>query len=308
MGSILRYVGSRTLHVLVVLFAVSTILFVVLRLSGDPVAVLAGPQSTPEIRQLIRDQLGLSDPLYIQYARFLRDTSALNFGRSYQFRVPALSQVLGRLPATLELTAAAMTIVVVTAIPLGVLAAIRRGRVASYVVMALALLGQAIPTFWLGALLILVFAVQLGVLPSFGGGGVAHLLLPAVTLAAFFMAKLARLSRSGTLEVLNREYILVARSKGLSDRRVLYRHALRNMLIPLVTVIGLDLAFLMGGAVVVETVFAWPGVGRQLVAAVFARDFPVVQATAFVVAGIVVLANQAVDALHRVLDPRIRFD
>jgi ABC-type dipeptide/oligopeptide/nickel transport system permease component len=303
----MRYVLGRLVQLLLVVVGVSTLLFFLLRLSGDPVAVLAGPNATPEMREQMRQELGFNDPLAAQYLRFMAGAAHLDFGLSLKFRTQAMGEVVQRLPATLELTVTAMLLAIVVAIPAGMYSAVWRGRLFGRAVMLTALLAQAMPSFWLGAVLILVFSVRLGWLPSFGGGTLPHLVLPGVTLSAFFMAKLARLTRSGMLEIMHHEYVMTARSKGLTEFLVLRRHVLRNMLIPLITVVALDIGFLMGGAVIVESVFAWPGIGRQLVDAVFARDYPVVQATVFVVATVVVLINLGMDVVYRWLDPRVGF-
>ena len=303
----MRYLLGRVVELVLVLFGVSTLLFFLLRLSGDPVAVLAGPNATPETRDQMRQELGFNDPLATQYLHFLEGAVQLDFGRSLRFRTPAIAEILQRLPATLELTAAAMLLTVLVALPAGVCAALWRGRLSGAVVMLVALVAQAMPSFWLGAVLILVFSVRLGWLPSFGGGTPLHIVLPSITLSAFFVAKLARLTRSGMLDIMHHEYVVTARSKGLGEFLVLRRHVLRNMLIPLATVLGLDIGFLVGGAVIVESVFAWPGIGRQLVDAVFTRDYPIVQATVFVVAAMVVLINVVIDAAYRWLDPRVGF-
>jgi ABC-type dipeptide/oligopeptide/nickel transport system permease component len=302
-----RYLLGRLVELILVLFGVSTLLFFLLRLSGDPVVILAGPNATPEMRDQMRQELGFNDPLATQYLRFLQGATRLDFGQSLRFRSPAMSEIFQRLPATLELTVAAMLLTVIVAVPAGMYAALWRGRLSGTAVMLTALVGQAMPSFWLGAVLILIFSVRLGWLPSFGSGTPLHVVLPAVTLSAFFMAKLARLTRSGMLEIMHHDYVVTARGKGLSEFLVLRRHILRNMLIPLITVLGLDVGFLMGGAVIVESVFAWPGIGRQLVDAVFTRDYPIVQATVFVVAAMVVLINLAVDIAYRWLDPRVGF-
>jgi ABC-type dipeptide/oligopeptide/nickel transport system permease component len=215
--------------------------------------------------------------------------------------------VLERMPATLELTAAAMVIAVSVAVPVGILSAARRNSVMDHAGMVLALLGQSMPVYWLGIMFILLFAVRLNLLPAFGAGGWQHLVLPAVTLGAFSMARIARLTRSSMLEVLGQEYVRTARAKGLSELRTVLKHALKNAAIPVVTVIGLDMGTLLGGAVITETIFAWPGVGRLAVQAISYRDYPLVQAAVFMLALIFVLINFFVDVLYTYLDPRVAY-
>jgi peptide/nickel transport system permease protein len=301
----MQRLATMLLQLAVVVFGILSGLFFLLRLSGDPALVLAGPDATPETVAEVRRQLGLDEPLAVQYVSFLGQTARLDFGRSFRYRQPALPLVLQRLPTTLQLAAAAVAVAVVVAVPLGVLAAVRRGRVESRLIMLLAALGQAMPSFWLGIVLILIFAVRLRWLPSFGSGDLQHAVLPVATLAAFQVARLARLVRSEMLEVLSQDYIRTAYAKGLSARLVLWRHALRNTLVTLVTA-GLDFSILIGGAVVVETVFTYNGLGLQLVESIGGRDYPVVQATVFVVAIVVVLVHFLVDWSYQLLDPRTR--
>ncbi len=292
-------------QLVLVLLGISTALFFLIRLSGDPIALLAGPDAGPAVIASIRQQLGLDDPLWIQYGRFLGALLRLDFGNSFRTHQPAMPMVLEQLPSTLELGGLAILLAVMVGVPAGVLAAARRGPVSS-VVFVLALLGQSIPNFALGILLIVVFAVGLHLLPSFGHASAAAFVLPVVTLAAYLVAKLARLARSGVLETLGEDYVRTARAKGLPPGRVLWRHAVRNALLPVLSVLGIELSYLVSGSVIVETVFAWPGVGRQLIQAVTARDYPVVQAATFLIAVLVVLINLAVDVAYRVADPRLR--
>jgi len=291
---------------LLVILGVLTILFVILRLSGDPVALLAPPGSSPSELARLRQVYGLADPTWVQYVRYLGGIARLDFGRSLIAEDPVLTVVLRRVPATAELAAAAFVIAVPIGIGAGTTAALLRGRPASYAISALAVLGQSIPTFWLGILLIVVFAVGLRWLPSFGAGGLAHLVLPAITLSAFLAAKLARLVRAEVLDVLGQEFVLVGAAKGLSRWRVTFHHALRNALLPVASLLGLELSHLLGGAVVTETVFAWPGIGQQLVESVLQRDYPVVQGAVIVITMAVVLMGLATDLLYATLDPRIR--
>jgi ABC-type dipeptide/oligopeptide/nickel transport system permease component len=302
---LLRYLRGRFIQLAGVVLGVSTALFFVLRLSGDPVMLLVPAEATPEQIEGLRRAMGFADPLLVQYVRFMRHLLVLDFGDSLLFRQPAMKMVLERAPATIELTVAAILLAVVVALPVGIYSATHPGGWSSRLLTLATLLGQSMPGFWLGILLILFFAVGLRLLPSFGNETPSHLILPALTLGAFPMARLMRLTRSGMLEVLSEDYIRTAYAKGLSDRIVFYRHALRNFLIPIVTIIGVDFSTLLGGAVLVESVFSWPGLGLQVVKGALSRDYPIVQATVFCVALMVVLINLAVDVVYLVLDPRI---
>jgi ABC-type dipeptide/oligopeptide/nickel transport system permease component len=301
-----RFLVLRLVQIVVVMFVVSTLLFFLLRSSGDPVTLLAGENADPAVVAQIRQAYGFNDPLPVQYGRFLSHAVVLDFGESLAARTNALQLVLSRVAASALLIGAGFCLALTVAVPLGILAATRRGTPVAMLAQSIGFLGQSIPSFWLGLVLILVFAVWLHVLPSFGAGSPQQLILPAVTLGLVLMAKTVRLVRSGMLDVLSADYVRTARAKGLSGSVVTRRHALRNALLPVVTVLGVDLSALIGGTVVVETIFAWPGLGRQLVDSIAARDYPVVQATVFLVAFAVVLINTAVDVTYRLIDPRIR--
>jgi ABC-type dipeptide/oligopeptide/nickel transport system permease component len=296
----------KIFHTLFVALGVVTLAFAALRLSGDPAAtMLPGDASVDELRDL-RAALGLDRPLWLQYLHFLGSALRADFGDSFRHQQPALPLVLERLPATLELAGAALLLAVVVALPLGVLAAIYRGRAIDVIAMAFAVVGQATPYFWMGIMLILIVSVELGWLPTSGRGGLERLILPAVTLGSHFAAVLARLTRTSMLEVLGQQFVVTARAKGLSEWRVILAHTLKNAAVPVVTLIGLQFGTLLGGAVVTETIFAWPGVGRLAVQSIFARDYPVVQAGVFVLALTFVAINLVVDLTYGVLDPRIR--
>lgn len=299
-----RYIITRLIELPLVLIGISTILFFVIRVSGDPVSLLLPSDATKEDIDILREQMGLNEPLYIQYGIFLQDMAGLDFGSSLVYRQPALRMVLDRLPATLELTFISMSLAILLAIPAGIFSAVKKG-VLGNIVMLLSLIGQAMPVFWLGLLLIILFSVNLKLLPSYGRGDLKHLVLPTTTLGLILMAKMSRLIRSGIFEVMNEDYIRTARSKGLTESMVLIRHALKNVSIPIVTSLGLDVSYLLSGAVVTETVFTWPGVGRQLMQAVMARDYPVIQATVFLVAALTIIINLFVDIINARLDPRI---
>ena len=302
----LSYLARRLFEFLVVLVGVLTIVFVLQRLSGDPTNLLLPIDAPEEVRADLRHQLGLDQPLAVQYVRFLGSVAVGDLGDSYRFRQPALGLVLERLPATLLLAGASLLISLVIALPLGILAAVYRNTWVDTVATGISLIGQAMPVYWLGLLGILLFAVQWRLLPSMGGGSFAALILPATTLAVYSASRIMRLTRSAMLDVLHQDYVRMARAKGLSEAKVLIKHALRNASIPIVTIIGLQFGGLLGGAVITETVFAWPGVGRLAVNAVQQRDFPVVQAVTVVIAFAFSLINLTVDLLYARLNPRIR--
>jgi ABC-type dipeptide/oligopeptide/nickel transport system permease component len=301
------YLVRRFLQSLLVLLGVSVVVFGILHLTGDPALLLLPPDASAEDVARLREALGFNDPVWVQYLRFLRGALRGDFGESLRHGEPAMALVLERLPATFELAGAGLGIALALAIPAGILSAVRRNTAVDYVSTVLALLGQAMPTFWLGIMLILVFSVQLGWLPSSGRGDLAHLILPATTLGLFTTARITRLTRSGMLEVLGQDYIRTARAKGVGEPPVVWKHALRNASIPIVTIVGIELGTLLGGSVITETIFAWPGVGRLSVQAIFNRDYPVVQAAVFILASTFVMLNFAVDMLYTFLDPRIRF-
>src|SRR3954452_1406533 len=303
------YIIRRLWQAVFVVFGVVTVVFFVLQFTGDPVRIMMGEQSSEEDIQRVRHSMGLDRPLAEQYVTFLAKAAQGDFGESIRQRgQPAMGIVLSRYPATLRLAFLSLAFAVVLSTIFGVISAVRRYSLLDNVVMLLALFGQSIPNFWLGIMLILLLAVQLGWLPSqgFGDGGPEYLTLPMLTLAAPSLARLTRLVRSGMLEIMNQDYIRTARAKGLHDSRVIFGHALKNAAIPLVTVIGLDMGTLLGGAVVTEQIFAWPGVGLEVIIAINGRDFPVVQAAVFVVATSFVLINLIVDLLYTWLDPRVR--
>jgi peptide/nickel transport system permease protein len=300
------YLLRRLAQSVLVLFGVSFVVFVILYLTGDPALVLLPPDATAEDIREFRVRMGFNDPFVVQYGRFLGGALRGDFGQSVRHGEPAFNLVLERLPATFELAGAALLVALVLAIPAGVVSAVRRNTVTDYAATVVALLGQSMPTFWLGIMLILIFSVQLNVLPSSGRGGLEHLLLPALTLGLFTTARITRLTRSGMLEVLNQDYIRTARAKGVNGPPVVWKHALKNAAIPIVTIVGIELGTLLGGSVITETIFAWPGVGRLSVQAIYNRDYPVVQAAVFLLASTFVLVNLVVDLLYTYLDPRIR--
>jgi ABC-type dipeptide/oligopeptide/nickel transport system permease component len=300
------FFARRLLQSLVVLFGVSFVVFGILHLTGDPALVLLPPDASAEDVRRFREVMGFNDPFLVQYGRFLRGALQGDFGQSIRHGESAFGLVVERLPATFELAGAALLLALCLAIPAGIVSAVRRNSVVDYVATVVALFGQSLPTFWLGIMLILLFSVQLQLLPSSGRGNVEHLVLPAVTLGLFTTARITRLTRSGMLEVLGQDYIRTARAKGVSDPPVVWKHALKNAAIPIVTIVGIELGTLLGGSVITETIFAWPGVGRLSVQAIANRDYPVVQAAVFLLASTFVVVNLVVDVVYTYLDPRIR--
>jgi ABC-type dipeptide/oligopeptide/nickel transport system permease component len=302
-----RYILRRLLQAFGTLIGVSIAIFVLLRvIPGDPITIMMGEVATPDQITAARALWHLDDPLPEQYLLFVRDAVAGDWGESIHYRTSVLSIILERLPATLELTVAAMLLGIAVALPVGILSALRRGTWLDIAGLSLALVGQAMPTYWTGILLILVFAVGLHLLPTSGNNGPLNLILPAVTLGSVVMALLARLTRTTMLEVLNEDYVRTAWAKGLPGRSVILGHAFRNVAVPLVTALGLQIGNLLGGAVVVETVFAWPGIGQLVVSSIFQRDYPVVQGVLMLAATIFVVLNLLVDLSYGYLDPRIR--
>jgi ABC-type dipeptide/oligopeptide/nickel transport system permease component len=303
-----RYIIRRLALSFVVLIGVSILVFGLIHLApGDPARLMLYDTAPEEEVQAMRKTLGLDQPLYLQYWLFLSKALRGDLGRSLYYKEPALRIILEHMPATAELTFAALLVSLAVAVPMGIVSAVRRDTVWDYAGMLLATIGQATPVFWLGLMFILLFSVQWTVLPSSGRGGIDNLLMPAVTLGAPLMALVTRLVRSGMLDILGEDYIRTARAKGLPNPAIVYRHALRNMLIPLITVVGLQLGALLGGAVITETIFAWPGVGRLVVTAITARDYPLVQAATLLVSVYFVGINLLLDVLYVYIDPRIRF-
>lgn len=298
---------ARLAQSIVVILGVLFLVFIILQLTGDPARLMLSPQATLEDIERVRRQMGFDRPLPEQFLRFLGGAVRGDFGRSLRYTdQPALAIVVERFPATVELALATLAWSIPVALVLGLASAVRRASVSESVAMTTALLGQSMPSFWLGLMLILVFSVNLGLLPSSGRGTLSHLVLPALTLGGFFMARLTRLVRSGLLDVLGQDYVRTARAKGLAERIVVARHAFKNAAIPIVTILGLDIGTLLGGAVITETVFAWPGIGRLAIEAIAVRDFPVVQADVFFIALTFVAINLVVDVLYTWLDPRVR--
>lgn len=307
MGIMFQYLFKRLWHTVFVVIGISMISFFFIHLSGDPVMLMLPGDATTQEIETLREQLGFNDPLYTQYLRFAGNAAQGEFGNSLYYKVPAMALILERLPASLELAAAAMLIALVVAVPIGIVSAVRRGSLVDMGSMLGALFGLSMPHFWLGIMMIMLFSVKLGWLPTSGRGSLAQLVMPSLALGMSLMAMFARLTRSVMLEVLSLDYIRTARSKGLKESIVIYKHALKNAMIPLVTVAGMQFGFLLGGTVIIETVFAWPGVGRLVVQAIFNRDYPLVQATVLVLSVIFVAVNFLVDMLYMYLDPQISY-
>jgi len=300
------YIAGRLAAAVLVIVGVSVVSFALTFLTGDPAEIMLPPGATAAQIEKFRVEWGFADPLPVQYWRFLKRAVHGDFGVSLRHGQSSLPLIAARLPATLQLTVTAMLLAIVLAVPLGVLAATHRGGPVDLLAMGVALVGQSVPNFWLAIMMILLFAVSWGLLPTSGRGGVAHVVMPAAAIAINLMALLTRLVRSTMIEMLSEDYVRTARAKGLREVLVTSRHALPNALIPLVTVIGLQFGYILGGAVVIETIFTWPGVGLFTIQAILNRDYPVVQAAVFILATGVVLINLAVDLLYVWLDPRIR--
>ena len=302
-----RTILSRIAEALIALLLMSVVIFSVSRLTGDPLALLLGDGATEADKQALARQLGLDQPLVVQYFQFVGNALMGDFGRSLTAsRDPALQLVLSRLPASLSLAGVALLMTLVSGIALGVFAAITRGSFIDILARLIALIGQSVPSFWLGIVLMYVFAVQLNWLPTSGYGEWFHFVLPAATLGLFTLAAVTRLVRASMLEALGSEYIKLARVKGLSEAMVIWKHALTNSLIPVITFMGTFFAVMITGAVIVETVFAWPGIGRLAYESILARDFPVVQTVVLVITSLFILANLLVDMLYMLVDPRMR--
>lgn len=305
----LHFLLRRLLLTIPVLLGVATLVFSLIHLvPGDAVETMLGESAAPQEIARVRTQLGLDRPLYVQYWVFLTGVAKGDLGVSLRTNEPVARAIADRMPATIELAIAAMCLAVVVAIPLGIIAAVGAGTVVDYAATTLALAGISIPNFWLGPLLAIVFAVTLGWLPVSGSGTLAHLVLPAITLAAPLGAVLARMTRASVIEELRELYVLAARARGVSRARAVLRHAFRNSLIPIVTVLGLQMGAVLTGAVITETIFAWPGVGRLLIQSINFRDYPLVQGCILLIAVTYVAMNLLTDLAYGLLDPRIRYE
>ena len=300
-----KYISKRLLQAIFVLLGVSLVAFIILHLSGDPLSLLISSGATPEQEAAIRTKMGLDDPLYIQYFRFLAQILHGDFGESLYYKQSTLSLIMNRLPATIQLTFAGILVAIVIGIPLGIIAATKKGSVVDSVVRIIAICGQAIPSFWLGLMMILIFSVKLKWLPTSGRGTFAQMIMPAITVGLFSMASVCRLTRSTMIETLKTDYIRTAKAKGLHKARIIVVHALRNSLLPVVTTMGMEIGHLLGGTLLTETIFSWPGIGSLAVQAITNRDYPLVQTAVLITAFMFVIVNLIVDLLYAVIDPRI---
>ena len=303
-----RFVLRRAAYAALSLFLLSVTIFLFVRVTGDPTVLLVEPGASKDDLEALRTDLGLDRSLLVQYGTFMRDLARGDFGRSFYYRTPVLELYISRLPNSLLLAAAAMVFSLLIGIPSGIMAAVRVGGWWDSAGKIFALLGLSMPSFWVGLLLILFFSVYLGWLPSSGSGTALHVLMPAFALGWYFAAAHMRLARSSMLEVLGSEYVKLARLKGLPEARVIAKHAFKNALIPVLTLAGINLVLMVNVAVVVETVFAWPGIGRLLYEGIAFRDFPVVQATVLLGGSMIVAVNLVIDLLYAVIDPRIRYE
>lgn len=301
-----RFILRSVLSSAVTLFGAAVLVFSIVHLTGDPAAIMLPMGTPPDAVEAFRHAHGLDRPLIVQFWTFIRDALSGNLGTSIRYRVPVTTLLGERLPATIQLAGTALAISILVALPLGVLGGLYRNSWIDYTGRVLALSGQAIRVFYLGILLIIVFGVWLRILPTVGTGGISHLILPSITLAAFLVPLMLRVARGGVLDERQKEYLRTARAQGLSERRVTSVHMLRNALPPMLTVIGMEIGAVLGGSIITEAVFAWPGVGQLLANAISTRDFPVVQGLVLFSVLVVVVVNFVVDVLYAVLDPRIR--
>lgn len=302
-----RYIVGRVIQSIVSLVVVSLVVFTLVRLSGDPIQIMAPPEASEADIKMMRAYLGLDQPWPVQYWRFATRALRGDFGQSVRFRRPAFDLILERYGATLELGGLAVLIVIVIALPVGVYAAVRRGTHLDYAARAFAALGQAVPPFWLGLLLVLLFGVLLHWLPTSGRGTPLHIILPGITLGWFAVAGLMRLTRSAMLDVLGSEYVKLARIKGLPERRVIWKHAFKNAALPVVTFAALLFVALLNGSIIIETVFSWPGLGLLVIEAVDSRDYPIVQTVVLCLSTMYIGVNLIVDILYAYLNPKIRY-
>lgn len=306
-GSMYKYIIRRILLLLPVIIGVTFIVYTIMYLTpGDPAQIILGENAPEESVQKLRKEMGLNEPFIVQYFRYIKDALKGNFGRSYTTKRLVFDEVLSRFPVTLKLTISGMIVAIIIGIPIGVISATKQYSILDSISMVLALLGVSMPNFWLGLMLILLFSVRLGWLPSAGDISVSSLILPAITLGTSVAAVITRITRSSMLEVIRQDYIRTARAKGVDEKKVINKHALGNALIPVITVIGLEFGYLLGGAVLTETVFSWPGVGRLMVDAIKQKDTPIVLASVIFMSVVFSMVNLLVDILYAFIDPRIR--
>lgn len=305
----INFLFRRLLAIIPVLLGISLLLFFMLRmLPGDPARVLAGQMASPEDVQVIRVQMGLDKPIHVQYAAFLGRLARFDLGQSARTQNPVIDEIWARLPNTIVLALCAITLACAFGIPAGIIAAVRPYSWVDYLVTLASLFGISMPVFWLGIMLMIVFSITLQWLPAGGIGTWKHMILPSFTLATFVVAFIARMTRSSMLEVMSQDYVTTARSKGLKEKLIIVKHALKNALIPIITVVGLQFGLLLGGAVLTETVFAWPGLGRLIVDSILARDYAMIQGSILIFGLLYTLINLIVDILYAFVDPRIRYD
>lgn len=297
------FVLKRIFEGLIVCLLVSFITFTMMNLAADPTLLLLPPEATVQDIEIFRKAMGFDKPLVVQYFIYISRVVRGDFGESFSMGVPSMILVLERLPATIELSVGGMVLALLIAIPLGMLAAIRRNSILDNLALFVAIIGQALPLFWLAIMLIIIFGVKLHLLPISGGGGYSHLILPCVTIATFLIPPIMRLTRSGMLEVLGQDYIRTARAKGLNERRIFFKHAFRNAAVPVITMIGLQFGPLFGGVVVTEAVFAYPGIGSLAISAIRVGDYPIVQATVILLSVIIIFANLSADVLAGYINP-----
>ncbi|MDF2836666.1 MAG: transporter permease [Paenibacillus sp.] len=303
-----RYILKYVLQVIPVLFIISFIVFFLIYIAGDPVALMISDNASPQQIEELRESLGLNQPFYVQYGLYMKDLLQGDFGVSFSYQQDALQIVLEKLPNTLLLGSVSMLFAVAIAIPLGILSATRQNTFLDLLISGASVIGKAIPNFWLAIMLILIFSVTFQLFPVSGGGSMLHLVLPAFTLATGTAAELTRLIRSNMLDVLGQDYIRTARSKGMSQSLITYRHAFRNCLAPVITITAMQASVIVSGAIITETVFAWPGMGQLLVKAISLRDMAIVQAVVFVSAFAIILLNFIADMAYRFIDPRIKYE
>jgi len=304
-----NYLLKRILWLFPIVFGVITLVFFLIHfIPGDPVDIMLGENARPIDKQVLHHELGLDKPLFSQYIDFLKNTAQGNLGRSLHSKQPVLSVILKKYPATMELMLAAIIVALIISMPLGILSALKQYSFMDNTSLIISLLGISMPNFWLGPLLIILFSLQLGWLPVSGRGGISHLILPAITLGTAMAAILTRMIRSSLLDVLDEDYITAAKAKGLAYKRVILKHALKNALIPIVTIVGLQIGALLTGSIITEMIFAWPGLGRLTIQAIYTRDYPMVQGCVLVIAISYVLVNLLTDMAYTFIDPRIHYN
>lgn len=302
------YLGKRFIQAIFVLWASATVVFIIMRMAGSPVDLILPPEASAADRIKLTMELGLDRPIWAQYVSFIADIGKGDLGKSYWQDRPALSVVMERFPATVQIATAGFLLSFLIAVPVGVLSAIRKGGAFDNIAMTLVLFAHAMPTFWLALVLVMIFSVQLQILPSFGRGSFQHMILPTVALATYSLARMARITRSSMLEVLEQDYVRTARAKGASEQRTVWLHAFRNAALPIITIGALELGVLLGGSVLTEIVFAWPGIGWLAMEAISRRDFPLVQAVILVVSAVFILLNFMADVAYAYVNPSVKLD